>query len=65
MKNGELVDQLHEFRWSEAYLALRLGVHKNTVSQWCTGKTPVPGYCAEYLRVCKIVKVFRDEVFDP
>jgi len=43
---------LIELRWTQAELAMRLGVHANSVWGWANGLTPVPGYAKEYLRVC-------------
>lgn len=43
--------------WSQAELAKRLGVHKNTVSKWATGQTHLPGPVNAYLNLA--VKVRR------
>ena len=42
---------LSGFGWSQRRFAERLGCDQDTVSRWCTGKTPVPGWVVEYLRV--------------
>lgn len=51
MSPQQLTDALTTLGWTQAELARRLGLHVNTVSAWATGKTEIPVYAAEYLRV--------------
>ena len=46
--------------WKGNTLASRLGVDRDTVSRWRNGKTPVPGYVEEYLRVMVLAKEMLD-----
>ena len=41
---------------SGAIFGMRLGVHRNAVSAWRTGRRPVPGYVEEYLRAMLLIK---------
>lgn len=45
----DLAAALTALRWSKGELADRLGVHRNTVSAWATGKVPLPMYAKAYL----------------
>lgn len=50
--NGQdLKAELRAIGWSQKDLAKRLEVNEDTVGRWVTGKTVVPGYVVEYLRV--------------
>lgn len=60
MNATELKRRLAALRWSQKALAQRLSVDQDTVSRWCTGKTAVPGYVAEYLRVIDLAKGIID-----
>lgn len=42
--------------WTGAELARRLGKGKQAVSAWRTGRTAVPKYVEEYLRVMVLAK---------
>lgn len=56
MDKADLSKILRDLDWSQADLSRKLGVHQNTVSAWATGRDPVPGYAAEYLRVARLAK---------
>lgn len=45
----DLAAALLTLGWSRGELARRLGIHRNTVSAWSTGKAPIPGPVAAYL----------------
>ena len=52
---SELKRTLSILGWRGSHLSRRLGVHANSVSAWMTGKTPVPTYVEEYLRVVRLL----------
>jgi transcriptional regulator with XRE-family HTH domain len=56
MTAAALTAALQILGWSGNELGRRLGVHRNTVSAWATGRVAVPGYVAEYLRVMLLAK---------
>lgn len=56
MNSIDLKAALSELGWSQKYLASRLGCDEDTVSRWCTGKTAVPAYVSEYIRVVALAK---------
>lgn len=58
----ELDAALKELGWRGADLARKLDVHPNAVSKWRTGKSPVPGYAAAYLKLALAVKRLAGEV---
>lgn len=55
--NGQdLKAELRAIGWSQKDLAKRLEVNEDTVGRWVTGKTVVPGYVVEYLRVLGLAR---------
>lgn len=58
MTSNELRAELTALGWTQRRLADRLGVDPDTVSRWTNGRTAVPAYVAEYLRVVGIVVRF-------
>jgi transcriptional regulator with XRE-family HTH domain len=56
MDQNSLKAALSELGWSQKKFSSRLGCDEDTVSRWCTGKTPVPAHVAEYLRVVLLAK---------
>lgn len=56
MDSFDLKAKLAGFGWSQKAFSVRLQCDEDTVSRWCTGKTPVPGYVTEYLRVCELAR---------
>mgnify|MGYP002133819774 CR=1 FL=1 len=56
MTADELKKELQAAGWSQRTFAARLGCDQDTVSRWCTGKTPVPASVKEYLRVIKLAR---------
>lgn len=55
--NGQdLKAELRVIGWSQKDLAKRLEVNEDTVGRWVTGKTVVPGYVVEYLRVLGLAR---------
>ena len=56
MRENVVREALVRLEWSQKTLAERLGVDPDTVSRWCLGRVPVPGYAAEYLRVILLAK---------
>lgn len=51
-----LNDVLASLGWTGAELSRRLGKGKQAVSAWRTGRTEVPRYVEEYLRVMVLAK---------
>lgn len=51
-----LNDALADLGWTGAELARRLGKGPQAVSAWRTGRTAVPRYVEEYLRVMILAK---------
>lgn len=51
MQADELTRILRDMHISNAELCRRLGIDPSTIHRWTTGKTPVPDYAAEYVRV--------------
>lgn len=49
IKRADLAAVLLALGWNQADLARRLGVHRNTVSAWATGKVEIPGPVLAYL----------------
>lgn len=47
---------LEKLGWTQAYLARRLKVHPNTVLAWAKGRSHVPGYAEEHLRIAKLAQ---------
>lgn len=47
---------LKQCGWTQKNLAGRLGLNTDTVSLWATGKSPVPGYVVEYMRVLELAR---------
>lgn len=45
-----------------AQLSNRLGVHRNTVSNWLTDAVPIPQYAWEWVRVQKLAKQIMEQV---
>ena len=62
MTSNELRAELAALRWTQKRLADRLGVDPDTVSRWTNGRTDVPAYVAEYLRVVAIVVRFASKI---
>lgn len=62
MTSNELRAELSALGWTQKRLADRLGVEPDTVGRWANGRTPVPGYVVEYLRVVAIVVRFASKV---
>lgn len=56
MNSIDLKAALSDLGWSQKHFASRLGCDADTVSRWCTSKTPVPDYVAEYIRVVLLAK---------
>lgn len=56
MNSIDLKAALSDLGWSQKDLASRFGCDQDTVSRWATGKTPVPAYVAEYMRVVMLAK---------
>jgi transcriptional regulator with XRE-family HTH domain len=56
MDTIDLKGKLSALGWSQKTFAVRLQCDQDTVSRWCTGKTPVPGWVSEYLRVCELAR---------
>ena len=48
--------------WSQAHLAEELGVHRNTVSRWLTGKTELPRYAFRFIRLAVLIKELAKEI---
>jgi len=55
MTGADLRAALSELGWSQGDLAVRLGIHRNAVTEWAQGRRAVPKYAAEYLRVMRLV----------
>lgn len=62
MKEDGLWASMHVLGLSQADLARRLGRTPKAVSDWVTGKKPVPKYVAEYLLLACELSYLRDEV---
>ena len=56
MSGDKLRDALASLGWSQRHFAERYDCDADTVNRWCTGKTPVPGHAAEYIRVMLLAK---------
>lgn len=56
MNGQDLKAALKAIGWSQKDLAKRLEVNEDTVGRWVTGKTVVPGYVVEYLRVLGLAR---------
>lgn len=56
MSHTDLKASLSGLGWSQKKFASRLGCDEDTVSRWCTGKTPVPSPIVEYVRVVLLAK---------
>ncbi len=56
MSGEELGFVLKDLGWQQKELADRLGVTPDTVSSWRRGRTRVPQYVVEYLRVMRLIK---------
>lgn len=53
---NQLRTELKSIGWSQKVLSERLDVGQDTVSHWITGKSPVPVYASEYLRVVQVIR---------
>lgn len=62
MTNKDVEAALKALGWSWGELARRLGLHRNAVSKWRTGKVAVPGYAAAYLNLALKVKRLAEEI---
>jgi transcriptional regulator with XRE-family HTH domain len=49
MTSTELRQRLKALGWKQSDLARRAKTSQTSVSAWCTGKTPVPGWLDDYL----------------
>lgn len=58
----QLIADLDILGWSQAHLAEELGVHRNTVSRWITGKGEVPRYAFRFVRLSVLIKELAKEV---
>lgn len=65
MTPDEFTAALKALDWKQADLCRRLDVHKETPSRWATGKTPIPGMVAEYLRMALAVQRLHVEFVLP
>lgn len=59
VKSDILGPALAELKWSQADLAQKLSVHRNTVSGWMTGRLPLPGYAIAYLNLALSLERLR------
>lgn len=50
-QNVELQQVLSALKWSQAKLSRRIGVDKNTVGRWVSGKNKVPKVVIMYLEL--------------
>lgn len=62
MTGPDLQEALDELNMTQRHLANRLGYDTNTVSLWCTDKSPVPKHVKEYVRVLRLVMKILDPV---
>lgn len=56
MTNSDFRTALTDLGWTQGHLAARLGLHRNTVTNWAQGYSDVPQYAAEYLRMARKLK---------
>jgi DNA-binding transcriptional regulator YiaG len=56
MKNTDLKVCLTTLGWTQRDLAHKFQCDADTVNRWCTGRTPIPGYVVEYMRVVLLLK---------
>lgn len=60
----ELLKSLIESRgWSQREFALRLGMHKHTIRQWCNGSTSPPGF--RIVRIAAALGVLPERLASP
>lgn len=55
-----LQGHLDSLQWSQGLLSRKIGVTKNTVTNWMTGKTDIPKVVLLYLSLLE--KVYQDIV---
>jgi hypothetical protein len=65
MTPEQFTDALASLEWKQSDLCRRLEVHKETPSRWATGKTPIPGMVAEYLRMALAIKALHRQFVEP
>ncbi len=65
MTDQEFSEALAVLGWKQSDLARRLDLDKNTPSRWANGKTPVPGWAAEYMRAMLALNRLHAEFVDP
>lgn len=56
MTGNDLKIALDRIGWTGGELARRIGVSRNTVSGWTTGKHPIPKLLVEYLALIEAIK---------
>ncbi len=64
MTGEELRDALKSVGWTQTMLAVKLGVGRDTVNTWATGKIKVPTYAIEYMRMVRLVMTINDAFED-
>lgn len=60
MSADELRLRLRDMQWTSAELARRVKVNPHTVSNWTTGKTPIPGSVAAFVRLACDMRMLLD-----
>lgn len=56
MKPEKFKDSLSKLGWSQAEFARRTGIDATTISRWMQGRSPLPAWAAEYVRVLLLAK---------
>lgn len=65
MTPAEFTDALSALGWKQSDLARRLDLDKNTPSRWANGRTPIPGWAAEYVQAMLAIKGLHLRFVDP